>query len=128
MNLVVMNEQGQILMLKHVFHPQAPWGLPGGWLNRNEDPQDCALRELREETGLTAVLDRLLVLQRDPVPSHIGAIYLAFAQAKPLQLSGEIIEARWFDPETLPQPLTAMTEQAIVTAVRVMTETAVPHP
>lgn len=116
-NLVVLNEHGQILLLKHVFHPYAPWGLPGGWLNRGEAPQDCALRELREETGLTAVLDRVLVLQRNSEMSQLGAIYLAFAQTQPLQLSSEIIEARWFDPDTLPQPLTAITKNAIATAV-----------
>lgn len=116
-NLVVLNEHGQILLLKHVFHPYAPWGLPGGWLNRGEAPQDCALRELREETGLTAVLDQVLVLQRNSEMPQLGAIYLAFAQTQPLQLSSEIIEARWFDPDALPQPLTAITKKAITTAV-----------
>ncbi len=116
-NLVVVNDQGQILLLKHVFHPYAPWGLPGGWLNRGEDPKECALRELREETGLTAVLDRVLVLQRSAELSQINAVYLAFAQAGTMQLSSEIMEARWFEPEALPEPLTTITRQAIVTAV-----------
>lgn len=116
-NLVVLNEQGQILLLKHVFHPYAPWGLPGGWLGRDEDPRDCALRELREETGLTAVLDQVLVLKRSAELSQINAVYLAFAQAGTMQLSSEIMEARWFEPEALPEPLTTITRQAIVTAV-----------
>ncbi len=116
-NLVVLNEQGDILMLKHVFHPYAPWGLPGGWLGRDEDPRDCALRELREETGLTAVLDQVLVLQRETGVSQIGVIYRAFAQTAPLQLSSEILEAGWFAPDALPQPLTVSTRQAIETAV-----------
>lgn len=116
-NLVVLNDQGQILLLKHVFHPYAPWGLPGGWLNRGEDPKACALRELREETGLTAVLDQVLVLQRSAELSQINAVYLAFAQAGTMQLSSEIMEARWFEPEALPEPLTTITRQAIGTAV-----------
>ncbi len=116
-NLVVLNEQGQILLLKHVFHPYAPWGLPGGWLNRHEDPKECALRELREETGLTAVIDQILILQRNPELSQIGVVYLAFAQTSPLKLSGEIIEACWFEPDSLPQPLTEITQEAIATAV-----------
>ena len=55
-NVVVMDERQRVLLLKHVFHPQSPWGLPGGWLSRHEDPKEGVLRELREETGLTAVL------------------------------------------------------------------------
>ena len=56
--LVVFDEQDRVLLLKHVFHPKTPWGLPGGWLGRDESPEQCALRELMEETGLTAVFPR----------------------------------------------------------------------
>jgi len=51
--LVCFNSQNRILMLRHVFRPSTPWDLPGGWLERNETPADCALRELREESART---------------------------------------------------------------------------
>ena len=42
--------QGQVLLVEHVFHPYAPWGLPGGWIDRNESPsQTAVIRELQEE-------------------------------------------------------------------------------
>lgn len=31
------------------------WQMPQGGINRNESPEDAALRELREETGVTSV-------------------------------------------------------------------------
>ena len=49
--VVGIGDDDRFLMLHHVYHPSAPWGLPGGWLDRGENPADCALRELREETG-----------------------------------------------------------------------------
>jgi 8-oxo-dGTP pyrophosphatase MutT (NUDIX family) len=52
--VVCLDSSSRVLLLRHVFHPTKPWGLPGGWLNKGESPQDCALRELREETGLDA--------------------------------------------------------------------------
>ena len=34
------------------------WGLPKGLIEPDEQPQDAALREVREETGLEAEIDR----------------------------------------------------------------------
>ena len=49
---VVMNSDGKILLVEHVFHPRLPWGLPGGWINFNEDPAEAVERELSEELAL----------------------------------------------------------------------------
>lgn len=111
--LVVVNSAGEILMLRHVFHPYVPWGLPGGWLNRNEDPVEGALRELREETGLTAAIGPVIHVNYDPRPPHIGLAFLAYAQAGAFCLSHEIIEAAWFSPTALPQPLLPFVQESV---------------
>lgn len=116
-NVVALNDEGRVLLLKHVFHPHAPWGLPGGWLGRGEEPAACALRELREETGLTAVTGPVLLLERDEDLANINIIYQVTVQPGPMQLSGEILEARWFAMTMLPHPLTPLTRRAIETAV-----------
>jgi len=100
-------------MLRHVFHPYTPWGLPGGWLNRNEAPADAGLRELREETGLTAVLGPVVQVLREPRPGHIGIAYLARILPGGVSLSPEIIEARWFPVDELPAPLLPFIRDAI---------------
>lgn len=119
-NMVVLDDLGRVLLLKHLFHPYAPWGLPGGWLNRDEDPTDCGLRELREETGLTAVPGPILLAQRDKFISHVGIIFMAYVQPGPITLNGEIMEAGWFAVDTLPDLLTPTTRQAIDTAVKLI--------
>ena len=110
-------------MLKHVFHAHTPWGLPGGWLNRHESPAAGALRELKEETGLTAVLDTILFIESQGHPAHLGITYRGRTQSGPLTLSSEILEAGWFLPDDLPGPLQPLVEHAIATAVA---RTAVP--
>lgn len=118
-NVVVMDERQRVLLLKHVFHPQAPWGLPGGWLGRHEDPKIGVLRELREETGLTAVLENVLMVEHDLRPPHIGIVYQARVEQGALRLNKEILEAAWFSLTELPAPMTPGTIKALdlVTAV-----------
>lgn len=116
--VVVLDESERVLLLRHVFHPISPWGVPGGWLNRHESPEVGALRELREETGLTAVLGSVAHVMHSTKPHHIGIFYLATVDPGPITLSAEIIEAKWFALDELP-PLLTFTRKGIETAVNV---------
>lgn len=117
--LVAVDEADRILMLKHVFHAYAPWGLPGGWLNHGEAPGPAALRELREETGLSARLGPVLYVSRELDTDAISLAYLAYDVRGDVRLSSEIMDARWFATDSLPTPLFRFTRAAISEAVAV---------
>lgn len=117
-NMVPLDAEGRVLLLKHVFHPFVPWGLPGGWLGRGEAPEACVLRELVEETGLDARLGPLVLATAKAQPHHLVLVYAGYVTPRPLTLSGEIIKAGWFSRDTLPQPLLASTGEAIEVAFR----------
>jgi ADP-ribose pyrophosphatase YjhB (NUDIX family) len=51
---VVLNDVGQILLVKHTYREKYPWGLPSGWLKRGEQPMEALKREIKEETGYVA--------------------------------------------------------------------------
>lgn len=116
--MVVLDEWNRVLLLRHVFHPEFPWGLPGGWLGRNEAPDQGVVRELWEETGLTAVLGPTLLVRREDHPPHIGIAYLGYVQPGSISLSGEIIEAAWFTADNLP-PLYPFMADAIQIALKI---------
>jgi ADP-ribose pyrophosphatase YjhB (NUDIX family) len=103
-------------MLNHVFHPYEPWGLPGGWLNRNESPAEGVLRELKEETGLTAVIQTIILANKQPGQTQLDIAYLARLLGGDLQLSSEIIEAGWFTFDELPGPMQPFHRDAIALA------------
>ncbi|MBS4223182.1 NUDIX hydrolase [Bacillus sp. FJAT-49682] len=49
--VIVMNEENEVLLQQRVF-PYGVWGLPGGLMELAESTEDCARREVYEETGL----------------------------------------------------------------------------
>ena len=53
--VVLRDPSGRILFIRRsISCPKFPlhWGLPGGYAERNEKYEDCAVREILEETGL----------------------------------------------------------------------------
>ncbi len=115
----------RVLLLRHVFHPTAPWGLPGGWLGRREGPAGGALRELKEETGLDGMLGPIVFSRFEPRPPHLGLAFVAEVREGPLRLSAEIMEADWFPLDALPEPLLPFVHRAIE-AARAWRATALP--
>jgi FlaA1/EpsC-like NDP-sugar epimerase/8-oxo-dGTP pyrophosphatase MutT (NUDIX family) len=53
--VVVSNEAGEILVVKHTYIQG--WHLPGGGVEHGEDVQNAAIREVFEETGVTDLKD-----------------------------------------------------------------------
>ena len=90
-------DDGRILLLRQ-WHRDG-WTLPGGLLNRGEDPARAVVREIREETGLAVEVDmpfatlvapgsrRVDVLFHVPVPVEVA-----------VRADGEAVRADWMLP------------------------------
>jgi 8-oxo-dGTP diphosphatase len=58
---VIRDDDGNFLMLGHRLWPATrQWGFPTGYANKGETHEDTIIREVREETGLTVKIGRLL--------------------------------------------------------------------
>jgi 8-oxo-dGTP diphosphatase len=83
------------------------WTLPGGRVEHGEDPFDTVVREVAEETGLTAVVERLLGVDSRVIPAgeshrgeehqNIGIYYLVRVTGGRLrpEPDGETTETVW---------------------------------
>lgn len=65
--LVVVDAARRILLVKRSVAPKiGHWCLPGGFIELGETPEQAALRELKEETGLSGQIDTLLGVTVNP--------------------------------------------------------------
>jgi ADP-ribose pyrophosphatase YjhB (NUDIX family) len=103
---VLLDARGeQVFLVEHVFHPRYPWGLPGGWIARGEDPATTVEREFREETGLRVRAVRPLLVQCTPEwRGHLDIIYLCAldGDGQAIRLCGELLNWRWTPCDALP--------------------------
>ena len=108
---VIMDETGAVLLVEHVYHPRFAWGLPGGWIDADEDPAAAILRELREELALSARVCRVVHLAKT-APNHIDIAYLCAAESPVGRLCHELLAFRWVAVDELP-PLKPFHARAI---------------
>ncbi|MGV9366438.1 NUDIX hydrolase [Amycolatopsis sp. NPDC003731] len=81
------------------------WSFPKGKLDQGETIAEAAVREVREETGFTAVLGRYLVRSAYPVPARNGSgtvpktvdYFAAEAVSGEFAANDEVDELRWLD-------------------------------
>ncbi len=74
---VFFNEQDEVLLVKRKVEPKkGQWCLPGGFVEMEETPEECCLRELKEETNLNGSIDRLVgvYLSENPVYKSVLVI------------------------------------------------------
>jgi NADH pyrophosphatase NudC (nudix superfamily) len=75
------------------------------------------LRELKEETGLSAELGPVVQISYESPPNQLAVAFLGKLKPGSMKLSSEIIEAKWFRADALPQPQYPFVKRAIFAAV-----------
>jgi len=84
------------------------WAFPGGFMNMDETTEQCAIRELEEETGLRVSdihqIGAYSKVDRDPRGRTVTVAYLAIIDA-PVETKGQddAAKAEWFPMSALPQ-------------------------
>jgi ADP-ribose pyrophosphatase YjhB (NUDIX family) len=99
-NCLVRDDHGRLLVVRPTYSG-GHWMLPGGKVERSETPQHAAIRETREETGLTVEIERLVLVDAHRA-RDTSFVFVARAMGGSLEPQlGEIAEVGWLSREEI---------------------------
>jgi 8-oxo-dGTP diphosphatase len=115
-NAVIVDDTGHILLALRDRPPI--WNLPGGGVEPGEAPWEAAVRETREEVGLTVTVDRLTgVYHRPPDGDPVLVFRCSVVDGSPTT-TAEAVRVAWFAPDALPEPINPYQPDRIAGALR----------
>jgi len=109
---IIITKGDQVLLLKrkHV-HGDGSWSTPGGHLEFGESPEECAIREAKEETGVSVTDLKFRAITND-VFEREGMHYITiwmegrYLSGEPVvNAPYEMAEVGWFAWDALPETL-----------------------
>jgi len=98
----------KVLLIQRGLEPfKGMWAFPGGFLQMNETALECAMRELKEETGLeNAYMEQFHTfseVNRDPRDRTITIAHLALVKLSHVVGGDDAASAAWFSLNAVPQ-------------------------
>jgi 8-oxo-dGTP diphosphatase len=107
--LKTAKNQRSVLLIERKNPPfEGMWALPGGFLDLDETLEQTAIRELREETGISGVeltqFRTFSKVNRDPRHRTITTVFIGYAtQTTIAPVAGDdAAKVQWFDLSGLP--------------------------
>ena len=107
---IIVNEQGHILLVKHSYG-KYNWEIPGGLSEPFESAEQTVIREIAEETGLIASVEKLTGVYYEE--KHDMHHFVFICQVDQSQIASadqqEVTQCAYFDINDLPRPISDFT-------------------
>ena len=107
--VITKDENPKVLLIQRGGEPfKECWAFPGGFMNMDETTEQCAIRELEEETGLKVgglcQIGAYSKVDRDPRGRTITVAYLALVDSV-VEVEGQddAAKAEWFSLSAIPE-------------------------
>jgi 8-oxo-dGTP diphosphatase len=108
----IVRRGNEILMLRRKnVHGSGTWSTPGGHIDFGESPEECAIREVKEETGLSVINPRFYAITNDyfaELGKHYITIWIEaeYDGGEPqVTAEYESDKVEWVEPSKIPQTL-----------------------
>ena|SRR3990167_4823192 len=110
--VLIFKEQKILLGKRIMSHGSGTWSPPGGHLEFRESFEECAIREVNEETGLTIITPEFLAVTNDVFAEenkHYVTIFMVAHYPEEQQIKNTEPEKteswEWFEINALPDNL-----------------------
>ena len=107
--VITKEAEPKVLLIERGEEPfKGCWAFPGGFMNMDETTEQCAIRELEEETNLKVSevhqISAYSKVDRDPRGRTVTVAYLAIIDT-PMTIKGQddAAKAQWFPLTALPK-------------------------
>ena len=119
--IIIVNQQGQILIGKRKNSHAPYYSIPGGHMELGETFSQCAIREVEEETGLTIYKPQVIAVTNNLSTYHESGKHYISVALLTTEFSGELTLKEpdkcegwlWVDPTQVPSPQFDASEQSI---------------
>ena len=107
--VITRDDEPKVLLIQRGNEPfKGQWAFPGGFMNMDETTEQCAIRELEEETGLKVTeikqIGAYSKVDRDPRGRTITVAYLALIdKIEAVRGLDDAAKAQWFPISALPK-------------------------
>ena len=102
---LIFNDRGEVLLLKHRFRAGSGWGIPGGFLESGEQPEEALRRELREEIGLEVEKVEIFTARSFRKLRQVEILFRCRANDAVKPRTIEVERGEWFSVQSLPAGL-----------------------
>ncbi len=109
---VIIERDGKILIGKRISEYAPYYSIPGGTMEEGESFEDAAIREIKEECGITLINPEVVCISNnlqtyEESGIHFVSIilYCNTFEGEPQQYEPDKCEGwDWYDPKEIPQP------------------------
>ncbi len=119
---VILVETGRVLLVRRRWDPRAgAWCLPAGFMEAGEHPEQSAVRELQEETGVIAQITGLFGVYAgfdDPRVRAVLILYTGVATGGEPRAGDDATELAWFPLDQLPDDIAFASHRQALTELR----------
>jgi putative glutamine amidotransferase len=127
----LVHQDDRILLIRRGVAPGlGKWALPSGYAEIGETPEDAAIRETLEETGLQVALERLLIAEAfydGDAPGGVIILYAAQAESGEIAPRDDAVEARFFGLDEVPDQIAFRQHRRAIALWQAHPETEIPH-